>query len=87
MPLRPAPLQAIATTIALRDVATAGGPATPWIRTIDAVATNDGGGGLWRWEATSTAADNTGTVVQPDDVPSGVAGRWHRDTDGQLDII
>lgn len=25
--------------------------------------------------------------MQPDDVPAGVAGRWHRDTDGQLDII
>jgi parallel beta-helix repeat protein len=45
----------------------------------------DGGEGDWYWDAASTDADNTGTVIQPASV-SG-AGRWKRSiTDGRINV-
>lgn len=36
---------------------------------------NDGGGGLFYWDGASTAPDNGGTVIQPNDT---LTGRWLR---------
>ena len=38
-------------------------------------ARNDGGGGLFCWDGTSTATDNGGSIVQPN---AGGTGRWMR---------
>jgi hypothetical protein len=43
--------------------------------TFGAVSFNDGGGGKWVWNASSTVTDNTGTVVKQ---ASLVTGRWER---------
>jgi hypothetical protein len=37
--------------------------------------TNDGGGGLFVWDSTSTETDNGGTIFESD---AGGTGRWHR---------
>lgn len=42
-------------------------------------AQGDGGGGFWRWSATSTATANDGTIVQATGVTTG---RWLRIIDG-----
>jgi hypothetical protein len=47
-------------------------------------AIGDGGGGVFHWDATSTAADDGGTVVRPAGV-SG-AGRWRRVYGGALNV-
>lgn len=47
----------------------------------------DGGAGIFRWDSTSTAADDNGVYIQPDDIASGDAGRYIRDLTGvQLTI-
>ena len=38
----------------------------------------DGGDGMWRWDAASTAVDNVGTVLKPDAIASNAPGRWLR---------
>jgi hypothetical protein len=47
------------------------------VETRGAILAGDGGGGFWMHSATSTASDNTGTVV---DAQGG--GKWLRDFDG-----
>lgn len=41
-------------------------------------AINDGLGGNFYWNATSTTADNGATVLKPSSLTSGAAGRWIR---------
>lgn len=41
------------------------------------------GGGVFRWDSASEAADDAGLVIRPDDVPENRPGRWLRLTDGQ----
>ncbi len=53
-------------------------------RTRGALALGDGGHGLWRWDAASTAADNLGTVLQPPHY-SG-PGRWVRVWSGPVEV-
>ena len=40
----------------------------------------DGGGGIFLWNATSTLADNDGTIVGPNDVQAASPGRWIKGT-------
>lgn len=66
--------QSVATVAALRLVAD---PASQGVvQTLGCVAEGDGGGGVWYWSPSSTATDNTGTIV----LPTGWvgAGRWIR---------
>jgi len=49
-------------------------------------AANDGGGGLFVWRATSTAADDGGTIIRPTNVPSGSPGRWVRLYSGAINV-
>jgi hypothetical protein len=52
--------------------------------TLGALAAGDGGGGSWYWDATSSEADNLGTVVMPAGFVQGTdAGRWLRVFDGK----
>jgi hypothetical protein len=41
-------------------------------------AVNDGGGGLFYWDAQSTATANGGTVFKSNNSRLGAAGRWLR---------
>ena len=43
-------------------------------------AAGDGGGGLFRWDAASTAKDNRGSILRPASRPA--SGRWRRIWDG-----
>src|SRR5262245_45174791 len=48
------------------------------------MAPNDGGGGLWTWDATdTTSVDNGGTIVTP---IIGPPGRWKRVYSGGRDV-
>lgn len=70
--------QSVSTVAMLRAAAN---PETQGvIQTLGCVAAGDGGDGLWRWDASSTSADNTGTVVMPTGHVG--AGRWLRLFDG-----
>ncbi len=46
----------------------------------------DGGGGTFTWSATSTAADNAGTVVAPAGYTASTPGRWLRQYSGAIDV-
>lgn len=46
-------------------------------------APNDGGGGLYVWNSTSTAADNGGTIIAPN---AGGTGRWLLQYDGVISV-
>ncbi len=48
--------------------------------------TGDGGGGTFTWSATSTAADNGGTVLMPSGDTSSTPGRWLRQYSGAIDV-
>lgn len=56
-----------------------------WIAVVNgAAALNDGGGGVFYWDATSLVADDGGTIIQA----TGVAtGRWRRIYDGPLNVL
>ena len=65
---------AVVNTVADLRAAPNNGTAT----TLGCNAAGDGGGGLWRYDASSNATDNTGTVVKPTSVASNANGRWIR---------
>lgn len=46
--------------------------------TQDAYVTGDGNGGVWRWDAVSTLADDGATVIKPNDVDVSAPGRWRK---------
>mgnify|MGYP000904022237 CR=1 FL=1 len=46
------------------------------VQVLGYYAAGDGGGDIFRWNSTSTAADNGGTVIIPDSAPG--TGRWER---------
>lgn len=81
----PLPIQASVTTIALLRSYTV----TPSIPNGAAVqvtgyyAPNDGGGGVYVWNSTSTATDNGGNVIQPTGVSTG---RWILQYSGALNV-
>ena len=52
--------------------------------TLGCLAAGDGGGGFWRWDATNSRDDNTGTIVCPT-VHVG-NGRWIREITGPIDV-
>lgn len=47
-------------------------------------AAGDGGGGLFKWDATSTATDNGGTIIRPNHAPA--SGRWIREKSSFLTV-
>lgn len=48
----------------------------PSVQVLGYYATGDGGGDIFRWNSTSTASDNGGTVIIPNSTPG--TGRWER---------
>lgn len=55
-------------------------PGRTLVVSVQEYATGTGiGGGQFRWDATSAAADNSGTVINP--TGNAGSGRWHRITD------
>jgi parallel beta-helix repeat protein len=67
---------------ALRALAIYPGPYPETVETLGALTAGDGGNGLWRWDAASTAADNLGTVLLP--TGHNGPGRWVRTFHGEL---
>lgn len=45
---------------------------------------NDGGGGLFRWNSTSTASTNLGTIFKS---TGSTSGRWERVFDGRISVL
>lgn len=60
-----------------------GGAEGEVIRMLGYAANGDGGGGEWFWSASSTAADNAGTIVDPS---AAGAGRWLRLFSGPVNV-
>ena len=54
--------QIIATIADLKKLQVAGQPIIVWVQGYHQI--NDGGSGLFYWDAASTAADNGGTVIK-----------------------
>lgn len=50
------------------------------------LAPQDGGGGVFVWDANATAAMDFGTVIRPNDRAANVAGRWRRLFSGALNV-
>lgn len=73
----------VATAQELRDLTIYGGDYPESVETLGTLAMGDGGNGLWRWDETSTSADNTGYFLLPTGHTG--AGRWRRvDTTDQV---
>jgi|GEM_PF-2178739 len=70
-------LAGVASIAALRAASVSGYAAGDPIIVRGYYADADGGGGLFLWNATSTAAEDGGTVIKPTAVGTG-AGRWLR---------
>lgn len=68
------------TTVAAL-AATTGGAANDLAHVLGYYSAGDGGGGLFYWDATSTATQNGGTIVG-----SNVSGRWRRLYSGALNV-
>ena len=62
---------------ALKAVSTASAAAYGTVYITGYTIPGDGGQGFFNWNATSTLADNTGTIIQPSSLPT--SGRWLRD--------
>ena len=60
-----------------------GGAEGEVIRMLGYAANGDGGGGEWFWSASSTAADDVGTIVDPS---AAGAGRWLRLFSGPVNV-
>lgn len=71
---------AVVNTVADLRVAPTNGTVT----TLGCITVGDGGGGFWRWDETSTAEDNVGTVVQS--TSTSGAGRWVRSFLNQVSV-
>jgi hypothetical protein len=71
-----------ATAQALRDFRPPGGRFPKAVRTLGALAANDGGGALWRWDAASEEEDAVHIA------PTGHtgAGRWVLAANGHVDV-
>jgi len=48
----------------------------PFVNVLGSLAAGDDGGGLYYWDAISTAVDDGQDVIQPTHIPSGNAGRY-----------
>jgi hypothetical protein len=48
------------------------------VTTLGCNTVGDNGAGRWIWSATSTATDNTGTIIRPSAIASNAPGRWLR---------
>lgn len=56
-----------------------------WIVNVQGYLAQDDGGGGWFWfKGDSTADDNSGTIIIPDDTPT--TGRWYRFDLGAIDV-
>jgi hypothetical protein len=78
-----AAVQTVATVAALRSVAYAGLANGCAVMVLAYATSGDGGAGLFVWSSTSTAADNTGTSINP--TGNSGSGRWLRQlADGRV---
>lgn len=49
-------------------------------------SSNDGGGGVFMWDAASSATDNSGTIIKPTAISTGNPGRWLRIYSGAVNV-
>ncbi len=54
-----------------------------YVQVLGYYAAGDGGGGVYRWNATDISADNGGTIIAP---TAGGTGRWNLVNYGKVDI-
>jgi hypothetical protein len=80
----PVALTSIPSLADLRTVPSASGSTYQAIIVLGYAVPNDGGDGLFVWNASSTSADNDGTIITPSD--SMGAGRWVRDFAGPVNV-
>lgn len=78
----PANLPTVATLALLRVIPAAAADQYGCIYLEGYATLNDGGQGVWVWSSSSTATDNTGTIVNP--TGNGGNGRWLRQFTGPL---
>lgn len=71
--LEPGALPAVASRAALRALPKAGLADGDVVQTLGLLSAGDGGGGAYRWSASSLALDDGGLVLETDE---GGAGRW-----------
>lgn len=71
----------VSNIAALKALAKPSAPGSAIVRGYS--ADNDGGGGWFVWDATSTATDNGGTIIAPN---AGGTGRWRRQYSGFVNI-
>lgn len=74
---------ALASMAALRALSTTGFTSGHAVAVACYATIGDQGGGLFVWNATSTATHNAGTVIRPSALTAGQAGRWVRLLFGQ----
>ncbi|MGL4961245.1 MAG: hypothetical protein ACRC67_08420 [Inquilinus sp.] len=80
MPNTPVNLQRVINFADLRAITPSGSPLAPAILSVDGYETAGDGGGLFRWDPSSNAGDNDGTIIKPTNIPS--SGRWSRILEG-----
>lgn len=78
----PANVPAVPDVSSLRVIPVAAGTDYGTIYLEGYYTSGDGGGGLWTWSPSSSATDNTGTVINP--TGNSGNGRWLRVFDGPL---
>ncbi len=74
-----ASLQTVATIAALKALASG---SSDYVIVSAYYAAGDKGGGTYRWNSTSTTADDGGITIQPDSTPA--TGRWLLENDGRV---
>ncbi|MCD0162691.1 hypothetical protein IHN63_15485 [Deinococcus sp. 6YEL10] len=81
----PAYARAVETVAALRALP----PSVPQLSVsiLGYYAPNDGGGGPYRWDGASTAADDGALTIKPDSIPAEQPGRWLMVHDGTINVL
>ena len=80
--MNPANLPAVANIATLRKIPVLGGPQFPIVYVESYATLGDGGEGIFAWSASTSSADNIGTIINP--TGNGGNGRWLRQFDGPL---
>lgn len=72
----------VISTIA--DLKSLPGGVANFIQVVGYYAASDNAGGLFRWDSSSSTADNAGTIIQPNSAPA--TGRWIRVYTGAVNV-
>lgn len=71
-----------ATIAALKAIVVTSLPNNYTVEVLCYASIGDGGGGTFRWNSSSSAADNAGTIIIPNSAPA--TGRWYRVWTGDI---